>query len=640
MATPEERLDEAATLAENGGAILHDFSNGEAGRNVMPEPISGPTPTLKEFLAQKSAQIDENANLIEAFRASLGAVDSRDLVAGVEAKNLTSNIVDASKNGVILDDFANNAPAINALATSNKNIYIPSGVSQGSGIVPTDSFKIDGAGRALTTLKPHTVNSSILSMSGQFDVEVSNLKLMGLGKDSVTTENGIFFNGLLNGRRNTFSYLDLSGFSGSAANFSAGWNNSIYKSTITSSAIGLNFTESPILAGWSGSGFKLDESYIATCDVGIQMENIWNFTSINTVIEDCDLPINQTGSASPSVWINTWLESNQQSPRLSYSNIFIGGRLEGGEVPAAGFYDNMTLPAAPFDYECITELLYGVRIFRDPNNEVFKADGQGVKKFKAHSSLGWAPEDIAGSNAKRISVGYGPGADNGGITSTTWGATSGAWVDITTLTGRRHFNSFDAPNMPYLGVKVQGNASSSVGGNGFTRIAFSTGSYFTGGGGGSQFADRWQFDENGHLSPFADGTYDIGISGARVRDIRVVNAPIVGSDARIKEDVQSIPQELLDFALSVEIKQYKLKAGTSGRNHYGIVITPEFLQSLAQVQSIAECGAFCQDVFTDMDGNAVTQDVGGVQIGDIWQVRYDEWQNILLEAMRRKVVSL
>lgn len=575
-----------------------------------------------------------NADVLDALAD--GSAD----IGGVPARRVADSPVNGVDFGVVLDDNTGNGAALNALAAANKRVELPAGIAQCNSVTPTSSWGIQGAGRSLTTLKNDTVNSSILTMSGQFDTEFSHMTFTGLGGGSATNENGVTFDGSLNGRRNTFSYMDFSGFSGHCLNFSAGWNNSVYKSRMISSAIGLNFTESPLLTGWSGSGFKLDESYIAACDVGIQMESIWNFTSINTVIEDCALPIKQTAGGSPAVWINNWFESNQQSPELSYSNIFIGGRLEGGKSPATDFYGNMTLPVAPFDYECITEILYGVRVFRDPNDEVFAADGQGVKAFKAHSSLGWAPEDISGSNAKRLSVGYGIGADNGGVTSTTWGTTGGAWVDSTTLTGRRHFNSFDAPNMPYLGVKVQGNASSGAGGNGYTRIAFSTGGYFTGGGGSTQFADRWQFDENGHLSPFADGTYDIGISGARVRDIRVVNAPIVGSDERIKKDIQSIPQELLDFALSVEIKQYKLKSGTSGRNHYGIVITPEFLQSLAQVQSIDDCGAFCQDVFTDMVGNAVMQSIGGVEIGDIWQVRYDEWQNILLEAMRRKVSSL
>lgn len=90
MATPEERLDEAATLAENGGAILHDFSNGPAGRNVIPEPIAGPTPTLKQFLAQKSVEIDNNAANIAAFESALAVVGSEKLISGVKASTLAS----------------------------------------------------------------------------------------------------------------------------------------------------------------------------------------------------------------------------------------------------------------------------------------------------------------------------------------------------------------------------------------------------------------------------------------------------------------------------------------------------------------------------------------------------------------------
>lgn len=116
MATPEERLDEAATLAENGGAILHDFSNGEAGRNVTPEPISGPVPTLKEFLAQKSEQIDANANLashladvesgaslvgydgtnVKQYLDDLATEDSENLVGGIPA-GLSSRFVNGLK---------------------------------------------------------------------------------------------------------------------------------------------------------------------------------------------------------------------------------------------------------------------------------------------------------------------------------------------------------------------------------------------------------------------------------------------------------------------------------------------------------------------------------------------------------------
>lgn len=77
----------------------------------------------------------------------------------------------------------------------------------------------------------------------------------------------------------------------------------------------------------------------------------------------------------------------------------------------------------------------------------------------------------------------------------------------------------------------------------------------------------------------------------------------------------------------------------SDRYHYGIVITERFLAELGKVTSIDHCGALCRDIFTDDSGKPIDMKVGGANLGDLWQVRYDEWQNILLEAMRRKFVQ-
>jgi len=518
-------------------------------------------------------------------------------------------------------------------------------INVGTETIETDNFvlidgeTITGNGQFVSTLKSSTVNSNIFTMSaGQADTKIKDIKLEGLGRVSATNENGVFYQGNSNCRRNGLENVAIYDFSGSGADFSAGWSNYIRNTAITSCGVGLGFTQSPLLPGWAGSGFLAESSYIATCDVGVSMDAIWNFTSINTVIEDCDLPINQIAGGSPAVWINTWLESNQQSPRLAQSNIFIGGRLEGGEAPATPFYGNMSLPTAPFDYQCITELLDGLRVFRDPDDEVFAADGQGVKAFKPHSSLGWDIKPTA-TTAKLIQVGFGSNAVGGGIISESNGNDAAVWKDITQLTGARHFTSNAAANMPKMGVKVQGQGSSSLTGLGFVRTVFSSGIWETGGAGASNHGDRWQVHEAGHFSPLDDAAFDIGFdASSRVRDLRIVNAPIVGSDVRIKDNVASIPQELLDFALSVEIKQYKLKGRE--RTHYGIVITPEFLAGLSKVVALDRCAAFCHDVFKDQEGNPVTSEINTVQLGDLWQVRYDEWQNILLEAMRRNILAM
>ncbi|AUR94104.1 intramolecular chaperone auto-processing domain protein [Vibrio phage 1.191.O._10N.286.52.B4] len=142
------------------------------------------------------------------------------------------------------------------------------------------------------------------------------------------------------------------------------------------------------------------------------------------------------------------------------------------------------------------------------------------------------------------------------------------------------------------------------------------------------------------IQTLANAAHDIGTSIARFRDIYLINNPIVGSDERLKKDIGSIPQELCDFACRTEIKQYRFKKNESGRYHYGIVITEEFLADLESIYSVSDCSAFCKSIFTDEKGNPIEIDINedGVPLGDIWLVRYAEWQNILLEALRRKML--
>lgn len=662
-----------------------------------------------------------------------------------------SPIKKINAKSIDLEPEINKGGLINRILNDGNIAVIDKGEFTASDIVPKNSTGIEGFGHRLTTLKA-VANKTILKMNGDADVTIKHLELDGLGSKSETIENGIVYDGAANSRRHELNHLMINNFSGYGALFSGGWNNSLKQSQFVGNKVGLGFKVSPQLPGWSGSGHLNECCYFAGNDTAIEMEAPWNYTSINAVIEDCDLPINQTAGGSTAVWINTWFESNKQSPRFAQSNVLIGGRLEGGEAPVTPFYGNMVLPAAPFDYQCITEIVDGLRVFRDSDDENFSVDGQGIKSFKPHVSLGWDVIDAQGT-AKLISVGFGSNALGGGVVTETWGNDYGAWKDVVQLTASRHFAQAEAYSMPKLGVKVQAQGSNSLSGLGIVRTVLSSGLYEAGGGGATNYGDRWQVHELGHFSPLSDAAYDIGLdASSRVRDIRVANAPIVGSDVRIKPIVKPIPQELLDFAMSVEIQAYKLYGGK--RYHYGIVITPDFISRLKAIQDIDECAAFCKDVFTDSKGNPVdkhlfgeintieyldyadeklmfkvdfskdftlrigdeviathrggtlniespdlqlvgemmgfyhvykeanfchkspkiklgetTEDFklrhddylndlkinnelaadntpiiviesGGVVLNDLWQVRYDEWQNILLEAQRRSTVEM
>lgn len=513
-------------------------------------------------------------------------------------------------SGIPLDGTVRSSE-VNAAIVEHQSIYLPTGTLKASGIVPVNGTHITGDGQSKSIITPAAANTTVMQFNnGQADTLVKDVWFEGLGYPSATTENGIVYDGTQNCRRNSIENSRFNGFSGAALRFSAGWGNRLKQVNINSCLIGLDFKVSPLLAGWSGSGFLSESSYIATCDTGIRMEAIWNYTSINQVIEDCNLPVNQTQSATPAVWINSWYESNSQSPRFTQSNIIIGGRNAGGEAPLTHFYGNMSLPAAPYDYECITDITYGISIFRDVTAQVFKADGQGVKFFKPAPELGWDVLAVAGQTSKKLSVARGAAGIGGGITSETWGNDAGQWVDATKLVARRHFNSYDVDSMQELGVKVQGQGASSSGGIGFTRVVISTGRYVSGGGGATNSGIRWIWDEDGNYKPATDGLHTIGDSAARVKDLYIVNAPIVGSDYRIKQEPREIPQALLDFALATPMYEYELIGRV--RTHYGIVITKQFLIDLAKVVSLDNCGAFCQSVFTDATGKPITEYVGGL----------------------------
>ena len=141
----------------------------------------------------------------------------------------------------------------------------------------------------------------------------------------------------------------------------------------------------------------------------------------------------------------------------------------------------------------------------------------------------------------------------------------------------------------------------------------------------------------GFDGPGIDNARNLARATHRYTDAYFVNAPTVTSDVRTKKDIESIPQELLDFVVTVEVKQYKLIINNSERFHFGIIITPEFIVALNEVYSIDKCGALCHELFTNEEGETIYIEIGGVVLGDIWQVRHGEWQNLLLEAMRRKL---
>lgn len=122
MATPEERLDEAATLAESASAIAAAWANGPENTTVSTE--SGPLPTIAEFLRLKGAQIDSSTALLSAFIDDLSAVDSDVLIAGVSAGLLSGSFVNAATY-LVAPATDSGAVAAAIAAAGKKAVFIP-----------------------------------------------------------------------------------------------------------------------------------------------------------------------------------------------------------------------------------------------------------------------------------------------------------------------------------------------------------------------------------------------------------------------------------------------------------------------------------------------------------------------------------
>lgn len=76
--------------------------------------------------------------------------------------------------------------------------------------------------------------------------------------------------------------------------------------------------------------------------------------------------------------------------------------------------------------------------------------------------------------------------------------------------------------------------------------------------------------KNMSLIPSNDNWFDLGLSGARWRDVYLRNSPSVTSDRDQKEEIE---QETLGlkFLNKLEPVSYKLKDGQSGRRHHGLI---------------------------------------------------------------------
>lgn len=129
---------------------------------------------------------------------------------------------------------------------------------------------------------------------------------------------------------------------------------------------------------------------------------------------------------------------------------------------------------------------------------------------------------------------------------------------------------------------------------------------------------------DGEVIPYTNNTYSLGSASYLWKEIFCANSTINTSDARLKQDVDAVPDEVLDAWSDVDFKQFKFKdavesKGDSARLHNGLVA-----QRIAEIFNAhgldaSRYGFFCHDAWDASE----TED-GTVPAGDLYSLRYIE----------------
>lgn len=486
---------------------------------------------------------------------------SNNIIVVVDANNYferySEGVINASRFGVSADSDIS-SELTDALATEvelrmNAGVY---SLSSPPIFLPRSYLK--GRGPAETVVSCD--DSFIDYNGGRLDeLWVEGVSIEGLGQNDSGGGIAIIKDGDQNSNRETFLRVRIEDFPVGISH-SAGWGQSYNQLYVVNCGVGFQTTTSAIESGWAGSGYVMENSYFAGCDVGVRDTNLWGATYINTVIEDCEDSYVQSEGGTTTVMINPWFEDNTNPPQWRRGSIVMGGR-------GVNFDDVSLFDGRPED--CITymERSTGIKVFRTFSAPTLHVDGEGLKVLKTHfNTVGWEfiDNDEATAQLLRFQVG-------GGVTSTS-DSSDTTEVALTRLTGKRHRFSSQIPNMPELGVDIRGRTSSTGAGRGITRVVFSSGVYESGGAGSTDYGDRWAVESDGDLLPQDNNAYDIGAPGANeVKDIYTVNAVTVSSDERNKTFTSiSDPEILAAKEIKSLLRAYTRNDDAEAKKRFGV----------------------------------------------------------------------
>lgn len=131
------------------------------------------------------------------------------------------------------------------------------------------------------------------------------------------------------------------------------------------------------------------------------------------------------------------------------------------------------------------------------------------------------------------------------------------------------------------------------------------------------------------LRPKVTAVTNLGDAGFRYITAYLTTNPNVSSDERLKSDIRDIPESLIQLAMETPIKRYVLNG--TGKVHYGIVITEEWVSRLKDEDDF--------DIMGMLSGFDDADNPDSEHYGQYYGLSYADWQNILLEGLRRGFVE-
>ena len=144
--------------------------------------------------------------------------------------------------------------------------------------------------------------------------------------------------------------------------------------------------------------------------------------------------------------------------------------------------------------------------------------------------------------------------------------------------------------------------------------------------------------DGGSIKPVVTNTVTIGTNALRFTDLYITASAINGSDERIKDYIEDIPEELLDVWEDIRFYVFKFKdsienKGDDARYHAGCIA--QRIQEVCNNRGVdpTKYGFFCYDKWDateavlDDDGNVLEP---AIEAGELYSLRYEEL--LLIEA--------